>query len=230
MLVAVNLLPPDRRPQQSTPLAVFLPVLGGVVLLALAAVFCAWLRFSELSRARNELEDVKSTLASKVGALKYVAALKDEQADFETRTKTIKEIAASRVLWTKKLDEFLDVAVDDEGGSKYLLWLDKFEVKAPSSAKKEARGEQVTIKGRCFAEGDPLQKFNLFHAALRASPFFKSDFAEIDDPAGKAETLTDGRSPALAWAVDLTMTMRPRETDPKKAPAKPAPGRVAQGR
>jgi Tfp pilus assembly protein PilN len=230
MLVAVNLLPPDRRPQQSTPLAVFLPLLGAVVVLTLAAVFCAWLRFSELSRAKDDLENVKSSLAAKAGALKYVAALKEEQADFETRTKTIKEIAASRVLWTKKLDEFLDVAVDDEGGSKYLLWLDKLEVKAPSATKKDARGEQVTIKGRCFAEGDPLQKFNVFHAALRASPFFKPDFAEIDDPAGKAETLTDGRRPALAWAVDLTMTMRAREADAKKAPAKPAPGRVAQGR
>lgn len=231
MLVAVNLLPPDRRAKEATPLAVFLPVLAGVVVLALAGVFWSWLRFSELARAEEELGDLRSQNASKQGALKYLTALREEQADFETRTKTIKEIALSRVLWTKKLDEFLDLTVADEDGTKYLVWLDELEVKpAPAAGKKEARGEFFAIKGRCLADGDALQRFNVFHAALKDSPFFKPDFLEINDPAGKTVVLKDGRKPATAWTVDLAMSMRPREAETKKPPARPAPARVAQGR
>jgi hypothetical protein len=232
MLVAVNLLPPDRRPKEATPLAVFLPVLLGVTLAALLGAGWAWIRFGELARAEEELGDLKASVAAKQTGLKYLAALREEQADFETRTKTIKEIAASRVLWTKKLDEFLDVAVDDDGGAKYLVWLDELEVKPPPPAagKREPKGEQFAFKGRCLAEGDALQRFNVFHAALKDSPFFKPDFVEINDPSGKTEQLKDGRRPATAWTVDLAMSMRPRETEAKKPPARPAPGRVAQGR
>ncbi len=231
MLVAVNLLPPDRRAKEATPLAVFLPVLAGVVVLALAGVFWSWLRFSELARAEDELGDLRSQVASKQGSLRYLASLREEQADFETRTKTIKEIALSRVLWTKKLDEFLDVTVADDDGSKYLVWLDDLEVKAPPAAgKRDAKGDRFAFKGRCLAEGDALQRFNVFHAALKDSTFFKPDFEEINDPAGKTVVLKDGRKPATAWTIDLAMTMRSREADAKKPPARPAPARVAQGR
>lgn len=233
MLVAVNLLPPERRPKTSTPLAVFLPLLGAVVAVALGGVFWGWLRFSELARAEDELAEIEAALASKQPGLKYLAALKDEQADFETRTRTIKEIAASRVLWTKKLDEFFDVAVADEDGRRYLLWLDSLEVKPASQlpGKKDAKGDQLVVKGRCLAEGDALQRFNVFHADLKASPFFRPDFEEINDPAGSSEELKDDRKPSSAWTVDLAMSMRPRETEAsKRAPARPAPSRTAQGR
>jgi Tfp pilus assembly protein PilO len=90
MLVAVNLLPPDRRPKEATPLGVLLPLLGGVALLSTTAAFWGWLRFSELASAEAEREEVTATLASKKAALDYLAALRSEQTDFETRTKTIK--------------------------------------------------------------------------------------------------------------------------------------------
>jgi Tfp pilus assembly protein PilN len=229
MLVAVNLLPADRRAKSATPLGVFLPLLGGVVVVALGTVFWAWLRFSELSRAEDDLSDLEANVASKQPALKYLAALKDEQADFETRTKTIKEIAASRVLWTKKLDEFFDVAVDDDDGRRYLMWLEQLEVKAAAqqSGKKEAKGDQLSVKGRCLADGDALQRFNVFHAALKESAFFKPDFEEINDPAGASEELKDGRKPSTAWSVDLAMSMKPREPD-KKPVLRTPPGRQAQ--
>jgi hypothetical protein len=111
--------------------------------------------------------------------------------------------------------------------------LDELDVKPPAAqaGKKDAKGERFSFKGRCIADGDALQRFNVFHASLKASPFFGTDFEDINDPSGGVETLKDDRVPSTAWTMDVVMNMKARLPEPqKKAPTKPAPGRVAESR
>ena len=112
MMIRVNLLPQDYRKKTATPMAVLLPTVGAITLVLLAGFGWAWLHFAELAKVDNDLSDLQGTLASKAPALAYVAKLKEEHADFENRKSTIKEIASSRVLWTKKLDELFDIATN----------------------------------------------------------------------------------------------------------------------
>jgi hypothetical protein len=220
MMIRVNLLPQDYRKKAATPLAVLLPTVGAITVVLLLGFGWAWLHFAELAKVEGARADLEATLQSKAPALAYCAALKEEHADFENRRSTIKEIASSRVLWTKKLDQLFDIATNDDGGSQYLIWLSSLEVKPPTAqggrGKATATGETVTMKGNCFAEKSPLQHYNLFHAALKHSEFFQ-DFALLDDPAGKAVEFDDGLKPKSAWAMDLTLTMKSR--DPAKADA-----------
>ena len=233
MMIRINLLPQDYRKKSATPMAVLLPTVGSITIVLLLGFGWAWLRFAELSTVNDAKSEVEATLQSKAPALAYVAALKDEHADFENRKTTIKEIASSRVLWTKKLDEFFDIATNDDGGSQYLVWLSSLEVKPASAAagrNKVATGEQLTLKGNCFAEKNPLQHYNLFHAALKHSDFFK-DFAMLDDPSGKAVEFDDGLKPRSAWAMDLTLTMKPREPAKSDASGKAGtPSKAAEAK
>jgi hypothetical protein len=231
MMTRINLLPQDYRKKAATPLAVLLPTVGAITLVLVLGFGWAWLHFAELAKVEGVRGDLEATLQSKGPSLAYVASLKDEHADFENRRSTIKEIASSRVLWTKKLDELFDIATNDDGGSQYLIWLSSLEVKPPASggrAKTASLGETLTMKGHCFAEKSPLQRYNLFHAAVKHSDFFR-DFATLDDPAGKAVEFDDKMKPSSAWAMDLTLTMKPR--DPQKAGAKDtkaAPSKAAE--
>lgn len=218
MMTKINLLPQDYRKKAATPMTVLLPTVGSITLVLLLGFGWAWLHFAELAKVEGVRGDLETTLQSKGPSLAYVASLRDEHADFENRKSTIKEIASSRVLWTKKLDELFDIATNDDGGSQYLIWLSSLEVKPPTTGrgKTAALGETLTMKGHCFAEKSPLQHYNQFHAAVKRSDFFR-DFAALDDPAGKAVEFDDKMKPASAWAMDLTLTMKPRD------PQKPGP-------
>jgi hypothetical protein len=219
MMTRINLLPQDYRKRAATPLSVLLPTVGAITLVLVLGFGWAWLHFAELAKVEGVRADLEATLQSKGPSLSYVAALKEEHADFENRKSTIKEIAVSRVLWTKKLDELFDIATNDDGGSQYLIWLSSLEVKPPQGArgKTASLGETLTMKGHCFADKSPLQHYNQFHAAVKHSDFFR-DFATLDDPAGKAVEFDDKLKPASAWAWDLTLAMKPR--DPQKPGAK----------
>jgi hypothetical protein len=219
MMTRINLLPQDYRKKTATPLAVLLPTVASITLVLVLGFGWAWLHFAELAKVEGVRGDLEAMLQSKTPSLTYVAALKEEHADFENRKSTIKEIASSRVLWTKKLDELFDIATNDDGGSQYLIWLQSLEVKPPTMArgKLAGMGETLTMKGHCFADKSPLQHYNVFHAAVKHSDFFK-DFATLDDPAGKAVEFDDKLNPSSAWAMDLTLTMKPRELKPAGKP------------
>ena len=214
MMIRINLLPQDYRKKTATPLSVLLPTVGSITVVLLLGFGWTWLHFAELAKVEGDRAELESTLLSKAPMLAYAANLKSEHADFENRRSTIKEIASSRVLWTKKLDELFDIATNDDDGSQYLIWLNTLDVKPPaagySRGVKAAVGETVTLKGHCFAEKSPLQHYNLFHAAVRHSDFFR-DFATLDDPSGKAVEFDDKMKPTSAWAMDLTLTMKARE-------------------
>jgi Tfp pilus assembly protein PilN len=224
MMIRINLLPQDYRKKSATPMGVLLPTVGAITVVLLLGFGWAWLRFAELAKVEGARADLEATLQSKAPAVAYVASLKEEHADFENRKSTIKEIAASRVLWTKKLDELFDIATNDDGGQQYLIWLTSLDVKPPQAASgrnKVSVGETLTMKGHCFAEKSPLQHYNTFHAALKHSDFFQ-DFASLDDPSGKAVEFDDNLKPRSAWAMDLTLSMKPRDAktdakDPKSA-------------
>jgi len=213
MMTRINLMPSDLRRAESTPLRVLLPVVAAVVVVVVVGFGWAFLRFGKLETARSELETAKSELGALDARRKYVESLRDELAEFKTREQTIRSIASSRVLWTRKLDQLFDVATADNGGQDYLLWIDTLEVKPPeaSNAKKGVvPAETLRMKGWCFAEKNPLENFNTFHRKLRESPFY-ADFADMPNPAGKAEELDGALRPKTAWTVDLTLPMKARE-------------------
>ena len=222
MMTRINLLPAEWRKKEMTPLATLIPVLVGVTLVVGVGFFWGWLHFAELSSAetaRDEVQSIRETLA---GSLQYAAKLKIEEGEYKNRQATIESIRASRVPWTRKLDEFWDVITDDDGGKKYMVRLDSLSVRAPQAKKKdELPGDEVLVKGVCFNQDNPLKHFNIAHESIRQSKFFRGEFEDINDPAGKAvDDEDESLVPARGWTIDLVMRMKSRSTK------KPAPGKA----
>ena len=220
-MTRINLIPADMRRAEATPLRVLIPILVSVLLVVCATFSWAFIHFGTLSTSRADFESAKAELAAVEPGRKYVESLKDELAEFKNREKTIKSIASSRVLWTRKLDQLLDVTTDDNSGQDFLLWLDSVEVRQPQASqgpKGRSDGETVRVVGWCFAEKNPLENFNTFHRKLRQSPFYE-DFADMPNPAGKTEEFDGALRPKTAWTVDLMLPMKAR--DEKKSAGRP---------
>lgn len=224
MITRINLLPAEYRRKERTPLKTLLPVLACITVGVAAGAFWAWLHFGELSQVRVTHSGLEDQNNQQKPQLAYLASLKGEQAEYADRANTIKEIASSHVTWTRKLDEFWDVVNESHRGERFLIWLTEMEVKRPDArgvaqagkgAKKPVEGERITLGGLSFSnvnnEGDPLQRLNQFRDAILGSEFFKTDFLEISNPAGKAVQMDDGLDPSKAWTLDLAMTMKARQ-------------------
>lgn len=127
-MIQINLLPPEYRPRTGTPVARFVAIVVGVVLVACASGAWFYTHFIQLTNVR-ELRDVRAEEASsKERQKEHSLSLQREIDVYEKRRSAIQAINRSRTLWSRKLDQFYDIVTgqDDEGSFK--VWLDTLEV------------------------------------------------------------------------------------------------------
>ncbi|NRA95860.1 MAG: hypothetical protein HRU14_06575 [Planctomycetes bacterium] len=213
MQIRINLLPPEYRKKEMTPLVTLLPALVAFTLVLGGGAFWAWNHFGALARVRSENEQLQQGWATRKAPLEYLGNLRSEESDYAARSKTIAEIATSRVPWTLKLNQFCDLVADDDGGDRYLVWLSDFQVKKPQGNARRTKtkvGESIAIEGLCFSDEHPLNRFNQFHEALQQHAFF-ADCTDINNPAGQAVLMEDELLPSRAWTIKLDMQMKARE-------------------
>jgi cell division protein FtsB len=127
-MIQINLLPPEYRPRTGTPVARFVAIVVGVVLVACASGAWFYTHFIQLTNVA-ELRDVRAEEAgSKERQKEHSLSLQREIDVYEKRRTAIQAINRSRTLWSRKLDQFYDIITgqDDEGSFK--VWLDTLEV------------------------------------------------------------------------------------------------------
>ncbi len=219
MHIRINLLPPEYRKKEMTPLATLLPALVAFTLVLGAGAFWAWNHFGALARVQAENEQLQQGWGTRQAPLRYLASLRSEEDDYAARSETISEIATSRVPWTLKLDQLCDLVADDDGGERYLVWLSHFLVKKPQGNTRRGAtkvGESIAIEGLCFSDEHPLNRFNQFHEALQEHAFF-ADCTAINNPAGQAVLMEDELLPSRAWTMKLDMQMKARDSKSKRS-------------
>ena len=237
MLTKINLLPQEYRRKEMTPMGIFLPLISGFAVIVALGFFWGWLHFAALTSTRSERDALQAMYASKQPTLSYLASLRREESVYQQRADTISEIAASRTLWTRKLDELCDVIADDDGGERYLIRLDEMSVKEPKRTAGRSRGkkgvpegELVLLKGYCFNDEDPLQRFNNFHEALKQSRFYLGDFLRISKPEGQVERPDEDLRPSKAWTVKREPVMRGKQPGKKHKRSRASASAAKKGR
>lgn len=230
MMITINLLPEENRKRERTPIVVFLPVVLGLIAVLSAASFTAYFHFVRLSGAEGQKRAMQADLDQKTSNLKYETALLAEEGEYKSRAQTISDMAASRILVTKTLDDLWGTVASGDSNGDYLVWLSEIKSTPPkSSAGQKSAGPrlggEIAMKGYTLADHDPLLDFNRFHAAVKASQLMKQS-TEISNPDGKVTAFNDDRTPRKGWTVDLTLTLL-HPTELLKAAAK-TPGQVAE--
>ena len=180
----------------------------GSVAVSAALMLVLSVHFGMLQTARAEHSQAEQRLASLTPDVKYVDALTREKAEYTRRSETIQKISDSRVLWTKKVDQFFDVIDYGDKSGRHFVWLNELKVTPPrsNSKAKNKDGGELDIRG--FSATEVLQKYSDFHEDLKQSDFFE-DFNYIDDPAGRVVDFQEDVRPAKAWDFQLKMKLKP---------------------
>jgi cell division protein FtsB len=248
-MIKINLLPPEYRPRSGTPVARFVAIVVGIVMVLSAGGAFAYTHFIELAKVhelkQSRVEEVSSTEMQRDRSLR----LKQEIDMYEQRRTAIQTINRSRTLWSRKLDQFFDIVTAQNADESYSLWLDSVDVPAKVASLKRRRptrgktkstepAAQFKVEGfmAMTSDAEAPALLSSFHKALTGDPEntgrptdFFADFMSINNP--NIEMLRDVRGgrknapelvPPRVGAFSYDLGLAPIDLDKKKAAPKRA--------
>ncbi len=203
-MIQINLLPPEYRPRTGTPVARFVAIVVGIVMVLSAGGAYAYTHFIELSKVkelkRSRAEEVTSMEMQRDRSLR----LQGEIDSYEQRRRAIQTINRSRTLWSRKLDQFFDIVTGRDVDDTSAVWLEEIEVpvkvvtvrkRRPSRRKKKGSAiepsAQFKFEGYMAMANDAEAPalLSAFHKALTGDPEntgepteFFADFLSINNP------------------------------------------------
>jgi Tfp pilus assembly protein PilN len=222
-MIRINLLPEEFRKKARTPIKL---VLGLVAAVTINAGLVAWWAFQALG-VQAQIESEQASLQTEVDGLdpqvKYYTALDSEAKAYKSRESTLQGITSSRISWTKKLDELIDVVNRGGNGQRHMVWFDDLQVAQTTDAKAKSAG---TFKANGHSGSDKFAQVANFLEDIEASPFV-SDFLPPSPPEGSQAQEDDSLVPSVAWSFPLALTLKTPEERLGKKPGdkgKPKPG------
>lgn len=219
-MIRINLLPEEfRRSKRAGPKA--LALLLAASLLSFGALGgTGFLWFNVLAEKKARVEIAQEQLENLTPRKRYADALAKEKAEFEKRNKTIGEIAASRIAWTRKLDRMSEIVNRDVTTQRHRVWLSSLEIDSrPDST-------QAGMKLKGFSAGPDIESFSNFHEDLSKDDVFGAGFESFTSPSSKREDPQEGVEPPDMWSFSFDAKL-PHKDVKKKAPKKPAPAAAA---
>jgi Tfp pilus assembly protein PilN len=209
-VININLLPHEYRKAEATPIGRFLAIVIGAVLVTSGLVAYGYVHYSELKGVREVRASVEEEFANKKAQAQISKNLQDEINAYETRRKSITQVARGRILQSRKLDEFLDVIHNGGNRDAYFVWLDKLAVKPGRASRR--RGKATASGGSWafdgYAETTEFSRVTNLRDSIRKDGFFE-DFAQISWPNFTAKVWDDGLEPASAGKFSYQMGLKP---------------------
>jgi len=192
-MIRVNLLPAEYRRRDRTPLRVFGALIAAVMAVCACGFYYADTYFGELGGVEARLSEVKAELSGLLLQVKHHDSLVREKDDYSARATTIHEISKSRISWTKKVDELIDITnagePREETGDGYLVWFGNLDIAQnvlENGAKKKKKGNEPETAGRFSLQGmcatEHASSIVAFLNDLKSNEEFFRDFAFIEDP------------------------------------------------
>jgi len=201
-MIKVNLLPPEFRKVEGTPIARFVALVAGVFLTASALSGWAYVHFGMLKEVRDERIALQEDLVQKQALADRSEALANEFKEYQKRRDTIEKIGDGRVLWSRSLDLLADLIHNEGDTTRHQVWLRDI------STGRGGGSSKLRFKG--FSGGEEWSRLSDFHRDLKDSEDFFSAFSGIDAPAGKRRKFDDGRLPVFAVEFAWGLQMKPK--------------------
>jgi Tfp pilus assembly protein PilN len=210
-VISINLLPGEYRKSEATPIARFLSIVIGAVVVTTALVIYGYVHYSQLRGAQDLREATEQIYTNKKMEADVSLALQAEINAYEARRKAITEVAKNRILHSKKLDEFLQVIqAGGDAASSYTVWMNSLSVKPPRETRGKGgatTGGSLTFSG--FCETTQFSRVTNLRDALKGHKTFYDDFKAISRPVFKAQVWDDGLEPSQAGKFSFELTFKP---------------------
>jgi Tfp pilus assembly protein PilN len=215
-MIRINLLPEEmRRSSGSSPRA--LGVLFVASLLGFGGLgVTGYLWFNVRADKQARVDIAQDQLDNLTPRANYSDALTKEKSEFEKRNKTIGEIAASRIVWTRKLDRLSEIVNRDVTQQRHRVWIESLRV----DNRAETQQGGVEVKG--LSAGADIEGVSNFHEDLRNDPVFGEGFVSHGLPSSKLGDSDDDFEPAAKREFGFELKLPSRDAKKQPAPKKPA--------
>ena len=223
-MISINLLPSEYRKSEATPIARFLSIVIGAVVVTTALVIYGYVHYSRLREAQDLREATEQTYANKKMEADVSLALQAEINAYEARRKAITDVARNRTLHSRKLDEFLSIIWNGDDRTSYYVWLNGVAMKPAREARNSggaSSGGSMSFSG--FCDSTNFSRVTNLRDALKGKKAFYDDFKGISRPVFKAHVWDDDLEPKSAGKFSFDLTLKPLgwatdEKAGKKAP------------
>lgn len=209
-MITINLLPDEFRKRAQTPVKMVAAIALAVV--ANGGMFAWWcyLHFG----VRANVETTQSVLQLDMDGLKpqveYHDALQKEITTRSGREKTLAEITGNRVLWTKVVDELIDVVHSGREGIEHFVWFDDIQVKmedAGSGRRKSSFGSMTASGHSGSTDYEQVANFLEDIEDPTLSQLMKT-LSKPADPEAKKNEPDEDLIPAVNWSFPLEMELK----------------------
>jgi hypothetical protein len=213
-MIRINLLPADLRRGTRLPAKVLAVAFASALAVSASIGWFGLVWFGDLGAAEGRLEAAESKLADRQKKVSYVDLLDANKKDYGARVQAIQDIGKSRRVWTRFLDELIDVVNNNGDSERHLAWFDSITVKNDPK-----KGAEVSLQ--CSLQGAEVDRLANFDDDLRDAPFGK-EVTRSDPTYKRAEEPTRVPPESLVFPMKLQFQPTVKEA-PKQKPAAPAP-------
>ncbi|MEO6708352.1 MAG: hypothetical protein ABI054_14440 [Planctomycetota bacterium] len=220
-MIRINLLPEEYRRKSRTPFKLMLTVAGVV---GVNAGLFAWWGFLAFG-IQAEIESERAVLQTEADGLtpqvNFHHGLESERLRFATRESALAAITKSRIGWTRKVDELVDVINDGGEGRRHFVWLDDLTISQRIDQRTKSAG---TVKAAGHSGSGDFGQVANFLEDLERSPFIQ-DFDAPAPPEGTQTLIDKELVPAVVWAFPVSLQLKLKEDQvvKKLAPKAAAP-------
>ena len=212
-MIRINLLPAAQRRGTRISPKVLGTSFGSALAVAASVGWFGLVYFGQLAECEAEHARVTAKLQEKQPQAAYFDKLDSNRQDYSARVQTIQDIGKSRRVWSRFMDELIDVVNNSGDVDRHLAWFDALQLKSDAKTKSAV----VTLPG--FVQGTSFDKVANLHRDLEQAPFAR-DLASKSAPGGKQEPSKD-RIPPEAFKTTIELRFKPTVQEPPKAPPKP---------
>jgi len=209
-MIRINLLPEVYQRKARTPVKLMVAVAGVVTVVASLTAWLGWLAFGVSASVHSELAVLQTEDDGLRPQVEYHKSLDAESAQHRKREETLAQITASRISWTRKVDEFVDVVNRGGDGDRHLVWFDSLNVQQTDGGGPKGQTGAGSLTASGHSGSDNFGQVANFLDDLEDSTFIE-DFHPPAPPEG-SETLNDPElMPALVWAFPLSIEIKGRD-------------------
>ena len=143
----------------------------------------------------------------------YHEALKGEIATRSAREKTLSEITTNRVLWTKVVDDLIDVVHSGREGIEHFVWFDDIAVKMEEAGAGRRRSSYGQMKAAGHSGSSEYEQVANFLEDIE-DPELTSLMAVLNTPAdleAKKNEPDEDLIPSVNWSFPLELELKSPE-------------------
>lgn len=213
-MIRINLLPMEFRRGRRVSTRLLAVAFGSVLAVCASIGWFGLTYFGKLGEVEEAHAALKTRLEQKQKRAAYYDKLDANQKDYQNRVNTIQAIGRSRRLWSKFLDQLVEVINNDSDVDRHIAWFRSMVVKSDPK-----KGATVTMPGA--VQGKDFGKVSNLLESIRNAPFFP-ELQEMPAPQGKQEISPD-RTPPESIEFPMQLTFKPTAPSAKPKPGAPKP-------